>query len=58
MDESRTADVQELVAPMATMSDADRLAYSAFIRFCVERLNRGDSVQAIWHDYQATIEKK
>ena len=29
---------------------ADR--YLAFIRSCVERLNKGDSVQAIWNDYQ------
>lgn len=26
--------------------------YLAFIRYCAERLNRGDSVPAIWHDYQ------
>lgn len=26
-----------------------------FIRFCVERLNRGEQVQAIWNDYQETI---
>lgn len=26
-----------------------------FIRFCLERLKKGDQVQAIWHDYQRTI---
>lgn len=28
--------------------------YLAFIRYCAERLNKGDSVPTIWHDYQAT----
>jgi hypothetical protein len=28
--------------------------YAAFIRYCLERLNKGDSVQAIWRDYQAS----
>lgn len=27
-------------------------SFVAFIRFCVERLERGDPVQAIWSDYQ------
>ena len=26
-----------------------------FIRFCVERLKRGDPVQAIWNDYLETV---
>lgn len=26
-----------------------------FIRFCVERLKKGDQVQAIWNDYRETI---
>lgn len=26
-----------------------------FIRFCLERLKKGDQVQAIWRDYQRTI---
>ena len=30
-------------------------AFVQFIRFCVERLNRGDQVQAIWRDYQASV---
>lgn len=30
-------------------------AFAEFIRFCVERLKRGDQVQAIWNDYQETI---
>lgn len=29
--------------------------FMGFIRFCVERLKKGDQVQAIWHDYQRTI---
>lgn len=31
--------------------------YLSFIRYCAERLDRGDSVQAIWHDYQALKQK-
>lgn len=30
-------------------------AFVQFIRFCVERLNKGDQVQAIWRDYQASV---
>lgn len=30
-------------------------SFVEFIRFCVERLKRGDQVQAIWHDYQETV---
>lgn len=30
-------------------------AFVQFIRFCVERLKRGDQVQAIWRDYQETV---
>ena len=30
-------------------------AFVQFIRFCVERLNRGDRVQAIWRDYQDSV---
>lgn len=29
--------------------------YAAFIRYCLERLNKGDSVQVIWRDYQASM---
>ena len=31
-------------------------AFVQFIRFCVERLNRGDQVQAIWRDYQDSVQ--
>ena len=27
-------------------------AFIDFLRYCSERLNRGDSVQAIWRDFQ------
>lgn len=27
--------------------------FIAFLRYCSERLKKGDSVQAIWNDYQA-----
>ena len=29
--------------------------FIAFLRYCSERLKRGDSVQAIWSDYQAKV---
>ena len=31
-------------------------AFVQFIRFCVERLNKGDQVQAIWRDYQDSVQ--
>lgn len=29
----------------------EREQFMEFVLFCVERLNRGETVQAIWHDY-------
>ena len=29
--------------------------FTEFIHFCVERLKRGDPVQAIWNDYLETV---
>lgn len=26
-------------------------SYAAFIRYCLEQLNKGGSVQEVWHDY-------
>lgn len=42
---------------LAEQADAARCedAFVQFIRFCVERLKRGDQVQAIWRDYQETV---
>lgn len=31
---------------------ADKNRFIDFLRFCSERLNKGDSVQAIWRDFQ------
>lgn len=31
-------------------------AFFEFIRFCAERLKRDEQVQAIWHDYQESIQ--
>lgn len=30
-------------------------SFVAFIRFCVERLKRGDPVPTIWNDYQESV---
>lgn len=43
------------IAKTATQSQGQKPGSNAFIdflRYCSERLNRGDSVQAIWHDFQ------
>lgn len=29
-----------------------------FLQFCLERLNKGEQVQAIWNDYQRTTDRK
>lgn len=29
-------------------------AFISFLQYCAGRLDKGDSVQAIWNDYQAT----
>ncbi len=30
----------------------DREGFISFLRYCAERLDKGDSVQAIWNDFQ------
>lgn len=32
-------------------TEQERERFKEFVLFCVERLNRGETVQAIWHDY-------
>ena len=27
-----------------------------FLQYCAERINKGDSVQAIWSDFQKTVQ--
>lgn len=43
---------------MAEQADAAQgeEAFAQFIRFCVERLNKGDQVQVIWRDYQERVQ--
>ena len=36
----------------------DKQDFIFFLRFCSERLNRGETVRAIWHDYLATVAEK
>lgn len=36
-------------------SAANREQFFEFILFCLERLDKGDTVQAIWRDYQASV---
>lgn len=36
----------------------DKQQFVHFIRFCSERLDKGETVQAIWHDYQGIISGK
>ena len=36
----------------------DKQQFVRFIRFCSERLDKGETVQAIWHDYQEIISGK
>lgn len=36
---------------LAAETAQEREEFKAFVLFCVERLNRGETVQAIWHDY-------
>ena len=42
------------MAEQASAAQSDD-AFADFIRFCVERLKRGDPVQVIWHDYLETV---
>ena len=37
---------------MLALDAADKKDFIEFLRFCVERLNKGDTVQAIWNDYR------
>ena len=34
---------------------ADRQDFIYFLRFCAERLSRGETVQEVWRDYQETV---
>ena len=33
----------------------DKQSFISFLRFCSERLDKGETVQAIWNDYQELI---
>lgn len=40
--------IGQTVAPQG-----EREAFISFLQYCAGRLDKGDSVQAIWNDYQA-----
>ena len=44
----------DLVSKCALQAEGDNGGghFIAFLRYCSGRLNKGDSVQAIWHDFQ------
>lgn len=33
-------------------ADSPDYKFICFLRFCADRLNKGEPVQAIWHDFQ------
>lgn len=45
--ESEKRSIEELY-----IQASDKEQFIDFLRFCSERLNRGDSVQVIWRDFQ------
>lgn len=36
--------------------NGERESFISFLRYCAGRLDKGDSVQAIWNDYQAKVQ--
>ena len=44
----------ELSNTALSINAAIRKDFIYFLYFCAERLNKGDSVQAIWRDFQKT----
>lgn len=38
----------------AVAQQGERDDFISFLRYCAGRLDKGDSVQAIWNDYQAS----
>lgn len=45
-------EVQQLIDADALNTTVDSNDFIDFLCYCVERLNRGKLVQAIWSDYQ------
>lgn len=46
---SKDEGFERIILALETAHEKDD--YVKFIRFCVERLNKGETVQAIWHDF-------
>ncbi len=55
MCEIKTAEgCSELLLNAQSLDAAKQQEYIRFLQYCMERLNKGDTVQAIWSDYQAS----
>lgn len=52
MKEANCKSISGLISPICNTTEKEANDYLGFIRFCVERLNKGGSVQAIWNEYQ------
>lgn len=55
---SKIPEFESIMTEVRSMDANEREKFGNFIRFCAERLNTGDSVQAIWIDYRQKVEKK
>lgn len=55
MSQDKLSEYCEFVVLSQQLLGADGEAYIKFLRFCVERLHKGDQVQAIWSDYQDQV---
>lgn len=55
MSQDKLSEYCEFVVLSQQLLGADDEAYIKFLRFCVERLHKGDQVQAIWSDYQDQV---
>ena len=42
----------------AIVDEGEQERFISFLRYCAERLEKGDSVQAIWSDYLETENSK
>ena len=55
MSQDKLSEYCEFVVLSQQLLGADDEAYIKFLRFCEERLHKGDQVQAIWSDYQDQV---
>lgn len=55
---SEMSEVQDLIGMVKSVPAEKQTEFIEFLRYSAERLIAGDSVQAIWRDYQEGITKK